>query len=310
MPRNLLIGAITNYGWGEVAPFFNSYMQAGFENCDCVMFTGNMTDETNDRIRRCGVDVRPIPERFSGGCVNDFRWELYKDYLKPRVNEYGIVFTDDVRDTIFQRDVFSCCGGKEAFLGVALEEEYLTEKINKDWLVKRYGDDIYSRFKNERIICTGTVWGTPREFLCFASAMSEHINSTQYPYFRVCDQATGNWLIYHEKLFSEDIIVKSDNYDGYVMTIGFIPPENIKINSSGLILNGKGEIVPVVHQHDRNPATVKSVLKRYSYGMSFSDRFKLRHDKDFIGRVMCFIDRVKKKGLAVSLIEAVKRRIH
>ena len=31
MPKNLLIGSITNYCWDDVAPFFNSYRQAGFD---------------------------------------------------------------------------------------------------------------------------------------------------------------------------------------------------------------------------------------------------------------------------------------
>ena len=131
MPRNLLIGAITNYGWGEVAPFFNSYMQAGFENCDCVMFTGNMTDETNDRIRSCGVDVRPIPERFSGGCVNDFRWELYKDYLKPRVNEYGIVFTADVRIQYFSAMYSAVAVVKRLFWVLRWRKNTLRKKPTK-----------------------------------------------------------------------------------------------------------------------------------------------------------------------------------
>ena len=74
--KNLLIGAITNYTWDNVAPFFNSYKQAGFENCDCVIFAGNMSEQSMNRIRQCGVTVLPISERFNGACVNDFRWEL------------------------------------------------------------------------------------------------------------------------------------------------------------------------------------------------------------------------------------------
>lgn len=77
MSKNLLIGAITNYLWDDVAPFFDSFMQAGFEDCDCVMFTGNMSEQTLEKIRACGVTVLPIPEEYLKGAVVLYRFKLY-----------------------------------------------------------------------------------------------------------------------------------------------------------------------------------------------------------------------------------------
>lgn len=259
--KNLLIGAITNYIWDDVAPFFNSYKQAGFENCDCVIYIGSMSEKTQAKIRACGVEVLPVPERFNGTCVNDFRWELYRDYLREHADDYNMVFTADVRDTIFQSDVFKCYEDSGAFLGIALEEDTLSNEINKGWLTARYGRAVYESMKQQRIIFTGTVWGTAQEFLSFTSAMVEHINSQDYPYFRVCDQAAGNWLIYHEKMFS-NILRPSTNYDGAVMTVC----HEVKLSPDGMILNTTGKAAAVVHQYDRNTQLLHSVVKRYCAG--------------------------------------------
>lgn len=210
---------------------------------------------------------------------------------------------------IFQRDLFKLCDKDKPFLGIAIEHDTLNESPNKEWLINAYGEAIQQAIKNKHIICVGTVWGTAEEFRKYSDIMAERLLSEWSERVHPIEQAVGNYIIYYEKLFA-DVIMPSTNYDGYVMTVGFIPPSELKMDSSSFILNSKGEIAAVVHQYDRNPATTKSVLKRYSKGMSFSTRFKLWHDKDFIGRVIRFIDKVKRKGLAVSLIEAVKRRIH
>ena len=313
MRKNLLIGAITNYTWDDIAPFFNSYMQAGFENCDCVMFTGNMSEPTLARMRACGVKILPIPERLLSGCVIDYRWELYSNYMLEQVNNYGLVFTADVRDAIFQRDVFSFYDTSKPFLGIALEDCNLTQPCNKNWLISRYGYEVWDSLKDRRTICTGTVWGTAQVFLDFSLLISEHINSTDYPYYKVCDQAAGNWLIYYVNNFAE-LLKPSTNYDGPVMTIGLTDAKDIHIDSAGNVLNGKGEIAAVVHQYDRKPQVIHLVVKKYTADMSLFAKLKLKHNTDIIGhiigRVMRFMSRVHRNGLIVTTAQAIKRRIH
>ncbi|MBQ3402140.1 MAG: hypothetical protein IJG65_02035 [Synergistaceae bacterium] len=310
MGRNLIIGAVTNYGWNEVAPFFNSYARAGFGNCDCVMFVDGMTPKATDKMKATGIELIPIPERLKAGCVNDFRWELYTGYLKGHISDYDFVFTSDVRDAVFQDDVFNYCGDKP-FLGIALEDGYLTENCNQNWLMTRYGAEVYGSMKNERIICTGTVWGTASEFLKFSSAMSGHINSNDYPYFRVCDQASGNWLIYHEKIFSDDFLVKSENSDGYVLTVGLTPGSSIHLDAEGNVLNGKGEIAAVIHQYDRKPEIIEAVLKKYSQEMTLIGRLNLRKDKTgkISRRISGFMRRSRKNGFIGTLLTAVRKII-
>ena len=58
MKKNLILGAIMNYNWKTITPFFISFKNAGFNNCDCVMFVYNLQQETINKIK--SFDVRVI----------------------------------------------------------------------------------------------------------------------------------------------------------------------------------------------------------------------------------------------------------
>ena len=304
MPSNLLIGAITNYTWQDIAPFFNSYVQAGFTNCECVMFTYNMTDETLAKLKSCGVNTLPIPERLIGGCINDYRWELYRDYLQEHTGDYNIVFAADIRDVIFQQDVFKYYEGRVAFLGAGYEDSDLTADTNKQWLIDRYGYEVWESIKDNRIICGGTIWGTTREFLAFSSAVTEQVHSKDYPYFRICDQCIANWLIYHEKMFANNL-VPSGNPDGPVITLGLTKPKDIRIDSQGIIRNTNGEIAAVVHMYDRHRKTARVALSKYGEGMSFWRKFKVIHSYD---KIVLLMKLIRRKGLLRSVSLLVRRK--
>ena len=275
MKKNLIIGAITNYVWGDVEPFFNSFKQANFENTDCVMFVHNMASRTLNKIRECGVKIFQIPSKYKHGCINDCRWEIYRDFLKDKCELYNIIFTADVRDSFFQKDLFKCHDDSKPFLCVALEDFTLTEGTNRSWLTKIYGSEIYETIKNNRIICTGTVLGTCKEFFEFTTAITNEINSDSYEHFRIADQGCGNGIIYHKKMF-HDVLKTSTNYDGYIMTIGLTKPEDIKLDANGNIFNGVGEIAAVVHQYDRKPVIIAVAQARYCKYKKFFERIKIR----------------------------------
>ena len=310
MPKHLILGAVSStLFWDEIAPFCNSYSQAGFENCECIIFTGKLPEHTLNKIHDCGIKTIPIPERFNGQSIMNFRWELFRDYLSERVNDYDIVFAAGCRDVIFQSDVFKYYENTGKFLGAALEDAYLINAVlNKRWLVDRYGTAVWESMKDNRILCADTIWGTAQEFLSFTSAMTAHLNSDEYDKSSAVDQAAENWLIYHEK-FLHDVVRTSANEDGYVMTIGITDPKDVHTDSAGNVLNGKGEIASVVHQYDRQPAILDIVVRKYGADMSAFSKLKLKHNCDKLGRIMRFMSRIHRRGLFRSVLEAVKRRI-
>jgi len=264
LKKNLIIGSIIGYDWEAVAPFFKSFEQTVFENCDCVMFVGQMTPSTIDKIKSIGVIVHPIPYKykFLNVVINNYRWEIYETFINENINKYNIVLTADVRDTFFQFDFFKLYQKTKSFLGVAFEDNILTQTTNKNWIVEVFGEDIYENIKNERIICSGTIWGTADKFYEFSKKMWEVLKSKWSKCFKIIDQAVANYLIYHEKLFI-DCLIKSETKDGPVMTIGFTNDSDIIFDSKNNILNRKGEIGAVIHQYDRKPDIVKKVINKY-----------------------------------------------
>ncbi len=121
---------------------------------------------------------------------------------------------------------------------------------------------MYKTIRNERIICLGTIWGTVDKFTKFARNLREKLDSKWSVTNKVTDQAVGNFLIYHDKMFN-DCLIKSDNKNGFVMTIGLTNIKNIRIDYKNNILNGKGKIAAIIHQYDRKPLIVRKVKIKY-----------------------------------------------
>jgi hypothetical protein len=71
----------------------------------------------------------------------------------------------DIRDTYFQKDFFKYYKNKKHFIGVALEDGNMTDKISSSWMKNQYGKEIFEELKNKTIICSGTIWGTVDKFL-------------------------------------------------------------------------------------------------------------------------------------------------
>ena len=60
-----------------------------------------------------------------------------------------------------------------------------------------------------------------------------------------------------------DCLIKSDNKNGFVMTIALTNISNIILDHENNILNGKGKIAAVIHQYDRKPDLVRKVKNKY-----------------------------------------------
>ena len=144
-------------------------------------------------------------------------------------------------------------------MGIAIEDYLLTQSTNKNWLIDFFGEDKYKTIQYQRIICSGTVWGTTDYFLHFTKKMWENLELRPNS---LNDQGIANYLIYYEKLFNHSL-VKSDNEYGQVMTIGGTIREKILLDSHNNVLNGKGEIASVIHQYDRKKDILSKVLEKY-----------------------------------------------
>lgn len=93
--------------------------------------------------------------------------------------------------------------------------------------------------------------------------MWEKLDSEWSLRFNVIEQAVANYLIYYDKMFN-DCLIKSENKNGPIMTIGLTNAENIYFDVDGNIVNGNGKVAAVIHQYDRKPKIKKKVLNKYN----------------------------------------------
>lgn len=255
--KNLLVGIISRYSWETVLPFFKSFIKANFFNCDVVIFVRHVSESLIKNLEMLGVFVERIPQKYNNISTINIRWKLYADFLKEKREKYNLVFSADIRDTIFQEDVFNYYKNNGPFLGVAIEDGTLNQRLNKKWIISFCGEKIHETIMTERIICVGSIWGTSQIFFEFSNLFFQKL--LEYP--NSIEQGIANYLFYHEKFFS-DYLVKSDNY-GPVMTIGLTERSNINLDSKGNILNFNGKIAAVIHQYDRKKDIVRIIIKKF-----------------------------------------------
>ena len=257
--KNLILGAVANYRWEIVQPFFKSFEAVGFENCDCVIFVAKIPESTINKIQSCGVIVKYFPKEYENMIANKIRYKMYLDFLNENKDKYNLVLHVDTRDSIFQQDFFQYYDSKKSFLGIALEEGLMNERYNKEWFIYAFGEDLYKKVENERIICSGTIWGTVDIFLQLTAQMWEKVKSGCYN-LKWHDQTMFNYIIYVEKMF-DDCLIKNENKDGNILTLAL--GRNISLDSEGNILNKKGEIAALVHQYDRLKYIRQKVRKKF-----------------------------------------------
>ena len=260
--KNLIIGAVAKYNWKKIAPFVKSYSMSNFENCDCILFVYNMSRSTIKKIKSYGIIIHKISVKFKYKNIINFRWKIYEDFLKSNIYKYNLVLSVDVRDIFFQKDPFKYYYNKKSFLGVAIEDGKLSERMNKKWIIRAYGEDLYRTIKNQRIICVGTIWGTIDKFIKFSREMWKRLDSEWSLRCKVIEQAVGNYIIYHDKMFN-DCLIKSGNKDGLIMTVKLTNNKHIYFDLNDNVLNMKGEVAAVVHQYDRKPYIVRKVMNKY-----------------------------------------------
>ena len=258
--KNLIIGTIKGYSWGVLKNFFISYITAGFKNCDLVMFADKISEETLSKIKLCGTIVLDIPTKHLGfQGLGNHRWKWYSDYVKENKEKYNMVFATDVRDTIFQKDIFQYYDNSKPFIGFNLEDITLRNPVNK-YFIKKFckTKEEYEIIADKRVICSGTIISSADIFIDFSNKLYElFINHTD-----AYDQGVLNYLIYSKKLFNDVMILK--NNSGPVMTICVTKRKYINLDSNDNVLNFNGEIAAVVHQYDRKPDINMKFHKKFN----------------------------------------------
>jgi len=186
------------------------------------------------------------------------RLELYGRFA-AEAESRGIkrLFATDTKDVFFQSDPFATLTDEELHL---FEEsiEIGTEGINAQWLESCYGKELTATLKDKKVLCSGTVAGTPKGIKAYSRALlklfSEGFRNSGSKCL-VGDQAMLN-LAHERQLFEIPSLKVWPNAD-IVATLGTAGHRWLNgcaKGQCGWVLNNQTQqLIPVIHQYQSKP---------------------------------------------------------
>ena len=217
---------------------------------------------------------------------------MYKNFLENH-SEYENIFVTDVRDVIFQDDIFARYKDYKNFLVYAEENQVIQndQTYNSMWIKHLFGEEIYQELKDKVAICCGTVCGSNSEIKILFAAM---IKILEHSSLWGDEQAAMNYLI-HKNLLPIENLIGSDCQTGEIFTVGLV--KDYKITDKN-ILRGDGEVPAIVHQYDRKSDMVELAnkfyrVKDFKFDERFTDTNSLIEQMIYLANVKNFDDTMK-----------------
>ncbi|MBQ9486540.1 MAG: tetratricopeptide repeat protein [Selenomonadaceae bacterium] len=285
--KNLVMGVATGYDWYAIEPFIRS-CKRHCENSDIVLFIDNTSDFTRNTLAGEGIILAQVPDALKNMLIINSRWIMYKIFLDRYGGNYGKIFLSDVRDVIFQGNLFEPFAEVENFLCCATEYDNIKntkEHLTSDCLTRLFGSEVAERLADKKIICCGTVLGTLNAVKHLADKMIELLQrSTEWG----DEQAAFNYLIYENQLEIENLI-ESNCEDGIILTSALFHAANPIQIQNNKILRGDGNTPAVVHQYDRYPVLVEHVNKMYR-GTDFQPNENFNDTRSIFEQIICAVN--------------------
>lgn len=259
--KNLVMGVSGNYDWYAVEPFVRSCKQH-YENTDIVLFIGNISNFTRNALIGEGVLLVQIPAELKNFNIENSRWIMYSIFLARYGGNYGQVFLTDVRDVIFQGNLFTKFAEMPKYLCCATDQENIKndkETLTYDGLTRLFGNEVAEKLGDKKIICAGTVLGTLNEVRHLAEKMTSIVKPDSQSGE---DQAALNYLVYENQLDIENFI-ESDCESGFILSSDLFHTVNPIQIQNNKILRGDGGAPDVVHKYNKYPVLVELADKIY-----------------------------------------------
>lgn len=264
--KNVVLGTALSYGPRELNNFAKSFRE--FNKEDDIVLIVDKDNRLFEFFEKYNITPLFFESRFFMDThINNARFIRYLEFLLDNITKYDRIFLTDTRDIIFQDDPFKDLSFE--FMHFFSEDEKATivsdQQYNTPWIKMVFGDEVYERIKDRRIICAGTTLGSTGNIMKYLNMVVDIFrqlkNKNPNAYRINVDQGIHNFIAHNTHYFTEGSV--KDNGD-IVATIGFTlnkSPEKIKIEGDVLYLDGKKPAV--IHQYDRSPKLVEMFHKKY-----------------------------------------------
>jgi hypothetical protein len=288
--RPIILGIARGYSVGALSPFVLSLRRAGYRG-DICFFVDQLAPPTLAFLAEHGVQFQPLPARYFTqwrrhplrlladlvpGAVHpsarialskyylhllDARHPCYLDFLEKTRGAYSHVMFTDVKDVIFQQDPFDF-DWPDAFCSFTEAVCIRDEPHTRGWIEKGFGAAAARDLGDRPVICAGVSFATIGPALEYLRRMSE--NLVRIDSRGLVDQGVHNYLL-HRGLVSGARIY--DLEESPVLHLGVVPPEKLRLNGEGLVVNGSGRPAHAVHQYFPH----RKALARFLEGVTAPD---------------------------------------
>lgn len=262
--KNAILGAVEGYDYAVLRPFISSLRATRYAG-DIVLFHNRVDDRTLRRLRKHGVVLVPFSETFpymepalaahnrwsekqqsQRLEVTSFRHIIAYCYLMAYPGRYQYVMLTDTRDVIFQKNPFDfSIDGKLCYF-TEREGISIGQKVETRWIRHAFGPATAYRLSEKPIVSAGITIGPMESIIAHLEQMIEAIFECPAPEFGT-DQAVLN-VIAHERPLPGTVLFENNN--GPIMHLNL--EDSVRKNPAGLVINARGDVPNVVHQHDRH----------------------------------------------------------
>jgi hypothetical protein len=286
--KDIVIGAVTNYGWNQVKCWVNSLDRSGFEGVKIVLCYNVSYDLVEELLKRnytvFSFQKNDEEKRLEykkdnwNICLERFAHIPYFLSRLSNKEEYRYVISTDVKDVVFQKNpslwLENNIGNK--LINVGCESiRYKDEEWGRQNLQLCFGPLFYERMNNNLIYNAGTFSAEFNTFidLCDMIFLSSGGAPQFVPGGGGPDQAALNVLL--NTSVYKNITNFAMSEDGYAAQLGTTGPqisnkyshllvEKTPILVGDTICTSEGTPFTIVHQYDRVPEWKEMIERKYS----------------------------------------------
>lgn len=199
--------------------------------------------------------------------INNHRFFIIENYITNNNIKSDYVFFCDMRDVLFQKNIYDYPIDSTidlyAFLeGIKIDQDKI---YNSDWIKKLeniMNKEIYNKISHNHVICCGTTFAKLNAFKKYVTLMCEILK--KFNIIENLDQGIHNYIIYLKIIDNINIKLLS-NKDNLVNTVGC----DLKmLDENYNIINQENDISYIVHQYDRFPENLKKNISN-KFGFNF-----------------------------------------
>jgi len=258
--KNLILTILHNYNYPIVEPFIKSLKETGYKD-DLVIFISDITPKTTKRIlKKQGAILiefktsYPFIDNYQDVfqdivpsiTVNNYRFLFYLKYLAENADQYENIMLTDIRDVVFQRNIFDRIENNKIYFFLEDSSEvFRSSRMNYDWCLYANGPAITNRIIDKNVSCAGIVIGSYQHIMDYLLYIQSRLKS-RADLFWGLDQGVHNEYVYTVPNSSAMII---SNTLPLVLTLGAC--KNFKQSPNGDLINELNEPYSVIHQYDR-----------------------------------------------------------